>query len=82
MPGPYSVTFRAGEISASFNISIIDDNIPEQNETFVIAINSSSLPAGVVAADSPIRATREASNNSNGDPTIDMNIKDGKDSKL
>ena len=47
--GPYSVTILAGEISASLNITIIDDNIPELDETFEIAINS-SLPEGVMVA--------------------------------
>ena len=50
MPGPYSVTIPAGEMNASFSISIIDDDIPENDETFVIAINSSSLPNGVTIA--------------------------------
>ena len=50
MPGPYSVTIPAGQTNASFNISIIDDDIPENDETFVIAINSSSLPNGVTIA--------------------------------
>ena len=62
MPGPYSVTFLAGEIYASFSIKIIDDNIPEQDKIFVITINSSSLPAGVTATASPVRATQGASN--------------------
>ena len=50
MPGPYPVTIPAGETSASFSIQIIDDEIPENDETFVIAINSSSLPNGVTIA--------------------------------
>ena len=50
MPGPYSVPFPAGEMNASFNISIMDDNIPEDNETFVIAINPSLLPTNVMIA--------------------------------
>ena len=50
VPGPYPVSIPAGNMSASFNISIIDDDIPENVETFVIAINSSSLPNGVTIA--------------------------------
>ena len=46
-PGPFSVTIPAGEISVPFNISIIDDNIFEQNEVFILTINSSSLPSRV-----------------------------------
>ena len=39
VPGPYSVTIPAGEMNASFSIQIIDDDIPENVEAFVIAIN-------------------------------------------
>ena len=38
------VTIPAGNISVSFNISIIDDNIFEANESFNMTIDSSSLP--------------------------------------
>ena len=30
-----------------FNVSIIDDNLIESNEKFILHINSSSLPNGV-----------------------------------
>ena len=43
--GPFSVTIPAGEISVPFNISIIDDNIFEENESFTLTIESSSLPS-------------------------------------
>ena len=39
--GPFNVTIPAGEISVVFNISIIDDNIFERNESFSLSINSS-----------------------------------------
>ena len=45
--GPYTVTFPAGVTTASFNISITDDNISEDNEDIQIAINDSSLPSRV-----------------------------------
>ena len=45
--GPYTVTFPAGVTTASFNISITDDNISEDNEDIQIAINVSSLPSRV-----------------------------------
>ena len=45
--GPLNVTILAGHISVSFNISIIDDIIFEQNEFFTLTIDSSSLPNGV-----------------------------------
>ena len=43
-PGPYEVIFLPGEISASFDIPITDDNVLEGNERFNLIINSSSLP--------------------------------------
>ena len=46
--GPFSVTIPAGEISVPFNISIIDDNIFERNETFSLTIDPSSLPSRVL----------------------------------
>ena len=61
MPGPYSVTIPAGVTSASFSIQIIDDNIPENDETFVIAINSSSLPNGVTIANPAQAAQADSS---------------------
>ena len=46
--GSYSVTISAGETSASLNISIIDDDTLEENESFVLNINPSSLHNRVV----------------------------------
>ena len=53
--GPYSVTFPAGVTSVLFNISINDDNIVEDNETFMLTINS-SLATGVMVGN-PSQAT-------------------------
>ena len=39
--GPYSVTFFAGQTTATFDIQINDDNILEYNENFTLTINSS-----------------------------------------
>ena len=47
--GPYSVIFPAGAMSAPFNIPINDDNIFEENENFILTINS-SLPTGVMVS--------------------------------
>ena len=41
--GPYSVSFAAGITATSFNILITDDNILEDNETFYLIIDPSSL---------------------------------------
>ena len=41
----YTVTIPAGNVTnASFEVQINNDNILEQNETFGLAINLSSLP--------------------------------------
>jgi len=45
--GPYNVTFPAGHITVSVDITINNDNILEGNETFTVEIDSSSLPTGV-----------------------------------
>ena len=45
--GPYNVTFPAGQITVSAEITINDDNILEGNETFTIEIDLSSLPTSV-----------------------------------
>ena len=42
--GPYTVQFDVGVMRATLNISINDDNIFEDNEMFIVSINSSSLP--------------------------------------
>ena len=45
--GPYSVTFPAGVTISYLNIPINDDNIFENNENFMLTINS-SLPQGII----------------------------------
>ena len=37
--GPYNVTFIAGMTTASLNISIIEDDVLENNENFFLTIN-------------------------------------------
>ena len=49
--GPYTITFTAGTIYASFYILLIDDNVLENNESFMLTINSSSLPSNVTVGD-------------------------------
>ena len=39
--------FTAGVTIASFNVPIINDNTSESNETFNLAINTSSLSKGI-----------------------------------
>ena len=45
--GPYTVTFPAGSTTATFNVPIIDDNILEGNEYFILTIDETSLPTDV-----------------------------------
>ena len=47
----YTVTFSAGINSSQLNIVITDDNILEDDETFNLTIDQSSLPDGVVVVD-------------------------------
>ena len=45
--GPYTATIRAGDTTASFTITLNDDSILEDGETFTIDVDPSSLPTGV-----------------------------------
>ena len=45
--GPYTFTISAGDTMVAFDVPIIDDNILERNEDFMLTINSTSLPDGV-----------------------------------
>ena len=47
----YTVTFSAGVNSSQLNILINDDNILEDDETFNLTINQSSLPDLVAVVD-------------------------------
>ena len=49
--GPYSVQFNDGDVRASFNVSINNDNILEGNEVFNLIVNASSLPSTVSVGD-------------------------------
>ena len=50
--GPYTVTFPAGQTTATFNVPITDDMILEGDENFMLTINPSALPNGVTVGDS------------------------------
>ena len=41
-------TFPAGMTFTSFDVTIINDNMPEDYENFGLEINNSSLPTGVI----------------------------------
>ena len=45
--GPYNVIFPAGETNATFDVTIINDNLLERNENFTLIINVNSLPRKV-----------------------------------
>jgi len=49
--GPHTVKFLAGQVNASFQVPINDDNILEANESFTLTIDISSLPNGVTVGD-------------------------------
>ena len=49
--GPYTVTFPAGATIASFNVSVNNDYILEDNENFILTINSPSLSTGIASSD-------------------------------
>ena len=54
--GPYSVQFNVGMTNGSFIVMINDDNVLENDETFTLNINPSSLPSGVTVG-TPSQAT-------------------------
>ena len=41
--GPYDVTFPAGETNATFDVTIVNNNLLERNENFTLTINVNSL---------------------------------------
>ena len=45
--GPYDVTFPAGETNATFDVTLVNDNLLERNENFTLTINVNSLPRRV-----------------------------------
>ena len=45
--GPYTVTFPAGQTTATFNVPITDDTILEGDENFMLIIDETSLPDDV-----------------------------------
>ena len=45
--GPYTVTFPAGQTTATFDVPINNDNILEGDEDFLLTIDETSLPTGV-----------------------------------
>ena len=45
-PGPYNITFKAGETTVSFNVLIFDNDIVGVNKAFQLSIDSNTLPSG------------------------------------
>ena len=45
--GPYTVTFPAGVTRVPFDVPINDDNVLEDDESFTLGIDPSSLPDDV-----------------------------------
>ena len=66
--GPYTVTFPAGQTTATFNVPITDDTILEGDENFMLTIDPSSLPNDVTRGNP-------------GEATVNIVDDDGKASK-
>ena len=49
--GPYYIALAAGITRISFNVSILDDKILEEDEKFILTIDPSSLPCSVTTGD-------------------------------
>jgi len=47
--GPYEVRIPTGQTSVQFTVNIIDDNILEGNEIFILTIDPSSIPSDIAA---------------------------------
>ena len=45
--GPFRVTIPKGESSKTFNISIMNDMLEENDETFTVTLTSIGLPEGI-----------------------------------
>jgi len=54
--GQYSAHFTASKTNASFSVSIHNDNLFEDNETFICKINLHSLPRNVTVGN-PYQST-------------------------
>lgn len=50
-PESYDIMLLNGMTRAAFNISIINDDILERNETFTLTIDQSTLPSSVTIGD-------------------------------
>ena len=48
IPGPYNATFLAGSTRSSFTIEIINDNVFESTEEFVLTLNQDPLPFNII----------------------------------
>ena len=55
--GPYEVIFPSKETTASFSIAIFEDDIRDKNETFMLTIDSTTLPTGVSRSNTHHQAT-------------------------
>ena len=49
--GPYTVQFNVGVTRVPFSVTLKDDSSKEDNETFTLNINSSSLPNSINIGD-------------------------------
>ena len=63
--GPYTVTIPANMTTMSFDIRIINDTMNEDNQNFIVTIDSASLPVGFLVSD-PYQATVTIVNDDDG----------------
>ena len=69
MPGPYTVSFSAGQMSAILMVPTIDDAVVEMSETFSVVIDSFDKPS-VVEIGLPSIATVTVEDNEPGTHTM------------
>ena len=55
--GPYTVTFLAGQTTATFDVPINDNDIFEIDENFILTINQSLLPTRITTVGNSGQAT-------------------------
>lgn len=52
--GSYIITFIAGNTSAEFEVTIVDDDVHEDNENFSLIIHPLSLPMNVTVGEATV----------------------------
>ncbi|GBC61692.1 hypothetical protein DENIS_2654 [Desulfonema ishimotonii] len=66
---PASVTFNAGETSATVQLTVANDGVAEGSETFTVDINETTLPANYLDKATPVDMTIV-----DGKPTVSLSL--------